>query len=44
MQAAARAGGVAVTEIGRVLPGAGVALLDAAGRDIAPEYKGFTHF
>lgn len=44
VQAAARAGGVAVTEIGRVLPGAGVVLLDAAGRDIAPERKGFTHF
>lgn len=44
VQAAARAGGVTVTEIGHVLPGAGVALLDAAGRDIAPERKGFTHF
>lgn len=35
---------VAVTEIGRVLAGGGVALLDASGRQIVVPNRGFTHF
>jgi thiamine-monophosphate kinase len=34
----------AITEIGRVVAGQGVALLDAAGREIAVDCKGYTHF
>jgi thiamine-monophosphate kinase len=34
----------AITEIGRVVAGQGVALLDAAGREIAVDRKGYTHF
>jgi thiamine-monophosphate kinase len=34
----------AITEIGRVVAGQGVALLDAAGREIAVSRKGYTHF
>ncbi|HTW35710.1 MAG TPA: thiamine-phosphate kinase [Rhizomicrobium sp.] len=41
--AAARSG-VAVTEIGRVVAGAGAVLLDASGRDIAIAKRGYTHF
>ena len=41
---AARAAGVAVSEIGRVEPGAGVALLDEAGQPLAVTRGGFTHF
>ncbi len=33
-----------VTEIGRVVDGAGIALLDENGREIAVPRKGFTHF
>jgi thiamine-monophosphate kinase len=42
--AAGRHAGVAVTEIGRVTAGEGVALLDAAGGEIALSRKGFVHF
>ena len=41
---AARACGVAVKEIGRVESGAGTALVDEAGREIAVDRPGFTHF
>jgi thiamine-monophosphate kinase len=41
---AARASGVAVSEIGRVEPGAGVGLIDEAGRAIAVDRPGFIHF
>ena len=41
---AALAAGVAVTEIGRVEPGTGVALIDEAGQAIVLERPGFTHF
>jgi thiamine-monophosphate kinase len=41
--AAARSG-VAVTEIGRVVAGEGVVLLDAAGCEIALSRAGYTHF
>ena len=41
---AARASGVAVSEIGRVEAGAGVELTDEAGRAIAVARPGFTHF
>jgi len=41
---ASAAAGVAVTEIGRLRRGKGVALLDGAGREIAVKRKGFTHF
>ena len=41
---AARAAGVAVQEIGRVEPGAGVDLIDEAGRAVAVDRPGFTHF
>lgn len=34
----------AVTPIGRVVPGRGVAMLDPAGREIALERRGYTHF
>ncbi|HVT26345.1 MAG TPA: thiamine-phosphate kinase [Rhizomicrobium sp.] len=34
----------AITEIGRVVAGQGVALLDEAGREIAVSRKGYTHF
>jgi len=43
LKAAADAG-VAVTEIGRVEAGHGVALLDAGGREIAVPRKGYVHF
>src|SRR5882724_388185 len=42
--AAARASGVAVQEIGRVEAGLGVELIDEAGRAIAVDRPGFTHF
>jgi thiamine-monophosphate kinase len=41
---AARAAGVAVQEIGRVEAGAGVELIDEAGRAVAVDRPGFTHF
>jgi len=41
---AARAAGVAVQEIGRVQPGAGVELVGEGGRAIAVDRPGFTHF
>ena len=34
----------AITEIGRVVTGQGVVLLDEAGREIAVDRKGYTHF
>lgn len=34
----------AITEIGRVVAGRGVALLDEAGREIPVDRKGYTHF
>lgn len=42
--AAARRTGTSVHEIGRVSAGAGVALIDGAGHEIALERKGFVHF
>lgn len=42
--AAGRAAGVAITEIGRVVAGVGVALLDAGGRAIPLESVGWRHF
>src|SRR5882672_5109177 len=41
---AARAAGVVVQEIGRVEAGAGVELIDEAGRAITVDRPGFTHF
>ncbi|HEY0283552.1 MAG TPA: thiamine-phosphate kinase [Rhizomicrobium sp.] len=41
---AAGLGGAAVTRIGRVEEGAGVALLDSDGREIEVAHTGFTHF
>jgi thiamine-monophosphate kinase len=41
---ASRAACVAVSEIGRVEAGAGVELIDEAGRAIAVDRPGFTHF
>jgi thiamine-monophosphate kinase len=41
---AARAAGVAVSEIGRVEPGMGLALIDEGGQALAVERAGFTHF
>ena len=40
----ARAAGVTVSEIGRVEAGTGVELIDEAGRAIAVDRRGFTHF
>jgi thiamine-monophosphate kinase len=41
---AARRVGTAVTEIGRVEAGSGVALLDSSGREIPVSRKGYRHF
>lgn len=41
---AGRLAGVPVTRIGRVEAGAGVALVDGAGREVAVPKPGFTHF
>lgn len=42
--AAGRAAGVPVTRIGRIAPGAGLTVLDAAGQAVAIEERGFDHF
>ena len=40
----ARGSGTAVTEIGRVVSGRGIALLDAQGQEVPLERQGYTHF
>jgi thiamine-monophosphate kinase len=42
--AAAASSGTTVSEIGRVVAGEGVVLLDASGRNIALPHAGYTHF
>ena len=44
VRAVAAASGIAVTEIGRVVAGQGVVLLDSQGREVPVPRKGFTHF
>jgi thiamine-monophosphate kinase len=44
VEAAAAAGGVAVTRIGRIDAEPGLRLLDAAGRPLARRFGGFDHF
>jgi len=44
VQAAARRAGVAVTRCGEIVAGSGLRLLDAAGRDLPPSWRGFDHF
>lgn len=44
VEEAARKVGVRITKIGRVEPGQGVVLRDAAGRDVPVARAGFTHF
>ncbi len=43
VRAAARRGGIPVTRIGRMIAGRGVRVIDAAGRDVTPAHRGFTH-
>ena len=43
VRAAARRAGMAVTRIGRMIPGRGVRVIDATGRDVTPAHRGFTH-
>lgn len=42
--AASRAAGVPVTAIGRITAGAGVGVVDGAGRDVTPIGAGYRHF
>ena len=42
--ATAASSGTAVSEIGRVVAGEGVVLLDASGREVALPHAGYTHF
>jgi thiamine-monophosphate kinase len=44
VRALARKSRVAITEVGRVEKGSGIALLDARGRPIRLEKRGYTHF
>ncbi|HEV8014602.1 MAG TPA: thiamine-phosphate kinase [Stellaceae bacterium] len=44
VEAAAQAAGVTVTAVGSMTTGAGVTLLDAAGRPIEIEHAGYAHF
>ncbi|MCE2947652.1 MAG: thiamine-phosphate kinase [bacterium] len=43
VRAAAQAG-VLVTRVGRIVPGAGLALVDEDGRELPPARRGFDHF
>lgn len=44
VEAAARSAGMAVTRIGRAQPGAGLTILDEAGRTVTLEQTGYDHF
>ena len=44
VDAVAKRSGIAVTEIGRVVKGEGIALLDRSGKEIAIANSGYTHF